>query len=289
LIGRLAAAHRALPDRAEAPALAWRLRALPVCASTETELDRWIAGVGRKAAIPDSALLERPLAVLARRQRFGHGQQGRPWSSPPGGVWLSAALPWPVEATAAASLALAVAVGLALELEALALPVRIKWPNDLLLVGPEGSMGKVAGLLPGLRLRGGRVRWARVGVGLNGRNPVPPGAANLVPLLGVARADPLRLAARVLAGLEWAVAWGERPEAVRVLAERRLLLHPEPVWLAGEAWQPAGLASDGGLVLCRGSQQRVLHRHFPLAFKGAPEGAGSQAVAPGASGSPPSS
>jgi BirA family biotin operon repressor/biotin-[acetyl-CoA-carboxylase] ligase len=281
VIGRLAAARRALPDRTAVPALAWRLRALPVCASTERELDRWLARTGGRAALPDAARLERPLAVLARRQRFGHGQLGRPWFSPAGGVWLSAALPWPVEATAAASLALAVAVGLALELEALALPVRIKWPNDLLLEFPGGRMAKVAGLLPGLRLRGGRVRWARVGVGLNGRNPVPPGATNLVPLLGVARADPLRLAARVLAALEWAVASAERPEAVRALAERRLLLPPGPVWLEGEAWRAVGLAADGGLVLCRGEQRRVLQRPIPPVIDAPPGGAGCQAVAQG--------
>lgn len=249
-----------------------------MCASTERELERWLADSGGSWALSGSARLERPLAVLARRQRFGHGQLGRPWSSPAGGVWLSAALPWPEQASTAASLALAVAVGLALELEALALPVRIKWPNDLLLELPGGRMGKVAGLLPGLRLRGDRVRWARVGVGLNGRNPVPPGATNLVPLLGVARADPLRLAARVLAALEWAVAWAERPEAVRALAERRLLLPSEPEWLAGEAWQAAGLAADGSLVLARGAQRRALQRLFPQEG-GAPGSAGSQAVA----------
>jgi BirA family biotin operon repressor/biotin-[acetyl-CoA-carboxylase] ligase len=279
VIGRLAAARRALPERVAAPALTWRLRALPVCASTERELERWLVGSGGKWALSGSARLEHPLAVLARRQRFGHGQLGRPWSSPAGGVWLSAALPWPQEPAAAASLALAVAVGLALELEALALPVRIKWPNDLLLELPRGRLAKVAGLLPGLRLRGGLVRWARMGVGLNGRNPVPPGATNLVPLLGVARADPVRLAARVLAALEWAAAWAERPEAVRALAERRLLLPPEPLWLEGEAWRAVGLATDGGLVLCRGEQRRVLQRLVPPVFEAASGAAGCQAVA----------
>lgn len=263
MIGRLAAARRALPERSTVPTLRWHLRSLPVCASTEGELERWLAGTGRRPAPWATGRLEHPLAVLARRQRFGHGQRGRPWSSPAGGVWLSAALPWPLEPSAAASLALAVAVGLALELEALALPVRIKWPNDLLLELPGGRLGKVAGLLAGLRLRGGRVRWARVGVGLNGRNPVPPGATNLLPLLGVARADPVRLAVRVLAALEWAVAWAERPEAVRSMAESRLLLPPEPLWLEGEAWQAKGLAVDGGLVLARGTQRRVLQRRFP--------------------------
>jgi BirA family biotin operon repressor/biotin-[acetyl-CoA-carboxylase] ligase len=145
------AARRALPVRPDAPALAWRLRGLSVCASSELELERWLASPALAAA----PSLTTPLAVVTRRQRFGRGQRGRVWLSPAGGAWISAALPWPADPAAAAAPGLAVAVGLALELEGLGLSVRLKWPNDLLLEGR-----KLAGLLPRLRLRGGRVRWA---------------------------------------------------------------------------------------------------------------------------------
>ena len=155
--------------------MSWQLRRLPVCASTEIELDRWLEQ--RQA----SALPQEWLAVAARRQRFGHGQQGRPWLSPEGGLWLSAAIPWAGALPGTASLGLAVAVGLAQQLEALGLAVRLKWPNDL-LVGDR----KIAGLLPRLRLRGQRIRAAQVGVGLNGCNRVPPRA------LSVAEATPRR-------------------------------------------------------------------------------------------------
>jgi BirA family biotin operon repressor/biotin-[acetyl-CoA-carboxylase] ligase len=253
LIGRIVALHRRLPAAGEAGRLTWRLRGLPVCASTESELDRWLAsptgGPGDR--------LERPLAVVARHQRFGHGQQGRTWISPPGGVWLSAALPWPTDPSTAAAPGLAVAVGLALQLEAIGLPVRLKWPNDLLLDGR-----KLAGLLPRLRLHGGRVRWARVGVGLNGRNPVPPGAANLRLVRAGIRSDPGRLTALVLAALEWAVAWAEHAEPVRRLAERRLLLRPQGILEAGELWWPVGLSADGGLLLACEKRRRVLRRSF---------------------------
>lgn len=253
MIGRIAALRRTLPHGAGCAAPPWRLRGLPVCGSTERELDRWLA-VG---ASPGSGRLAAPMAVIARRQRFGHGQQGRVWVSPPGGVWLSAALPWPEDPATAAAPGLAVAVGLALQLEALGASVRLRWPNDLLLEG-----GKLAGLLPRLRLRGGRVRWARVGVGLNGRNPVPAGAINLAKVLGRRDADPLRLTALVLAALEWAIGWALRPEPVRELAEARLLLPGGPVWEGSEAWQPLGLATDGGLVLGLGARRKVLQRDF---------------------------
>jgi len=240
------------------PAEHWRLRALPVCASTETELDSWLQHLitDPRAALPG------PVAVIARRQRFGRGQQGRVWSSPAGGVWLSAALPWHADPASAAAPGLAAAVGLALELEALGLTVRLKWPNDLLLMGTDGRLGKVAGLLPRLRLRGGQIRWARLGIGLNGCNPVPAGASNLRAALGAWQARPQRLAARLLRGLEWAAAMADQPQAVRQLAEQRLLVMPGSWEGACEGWQPLGLADDGALVLARGDQRQLLRRRF---------------------------
>ena len=230
----------ALPGRHAPPPLPWHLRSLPVCATTELELERWLA----------AGAAGLPRAVLARRQRFGRGQRGRTWLSPAGGAWISAALPWPQDPALAASPGLAAAVGLALELEELGLAVQLKWPNDLLLNGR-----KIAGLLPRLRLRGGRVRWAQVGVGLNGRHRLPCGAA------AVALPAP-SLVARVLRGLEWAVAHASEREVVRRAAEQRLGLPLPPLWQDGLPWQVEGLAADGGLRLRHGSRSLTLHRQF---------------------------
>ncbi len=242
----LAAALRRLPGDHPLP---WRLRCLPVCASTEPALEQWLAD----GAAP-------PLALLARRQRRGHGQQGRVWQSPPGGVWLSAALPWPAQPQGSAALALAAALGLALQLEALGLAPQIKWPNDLWIEGR-----KLAGILPRLRWRGGRVRHAQLGVGINGVNRVPAGAISLAEALGRNRhplAQPEPLAARVLRGLEWAAAAAAEPELVRRQAERRLW-RPGDGWEhAGQRWRIAGLALDGGLRLQREGAELVIQRRF---------------------------
>lgn len=263
--GRLLAERARLGPHPEAPPLTWRLRQLPICASTETELDRWL---GRLQLCDGDPPL--PLAVIADRQRFGRGQQGRIWSSPRGGVWLSAALPWPADPNRAAALGLAAAVGLARELQVLLegrsdARVALKWPNDLLLLRPQMPVRKLAGLLPRLRRRGARLRWARLGVGLNGCNPVPPGAIALADLPGLepggARLRPPRLAARVLRGLEWAVAQAHQPELVRQAAEALLWVGP-PLELDGELWQPRGLAADGRLRVRRGGQERFLERRF---------------------------
>ena len=242
------------------PRQPWQLHTLPVCASTEKELDRWLAQ--RFAGAP--LRLERPQVVLARRQRFGHGQYGRSWQSPPGGVWLSAALPWASLEPQAAAPGLAVAVGLLHQLDALGLEGRLKWPNDLLLQGPDGQWLKLAGLLSGLRLRGSCVRWARVGLGLNGCNPVPAGATTLVRSLGRSRARPRYLLPRVLDALAWAIASAREPELVRREAQARLWLPSQHVQLAGEVWLIEGLTRQGGLALTSSDgRQSVLHRPWP--------------------------
>lgn len=132
-------------------------------------------------------------------------------------------MPWPEEPGLAADLGLAVAVGLALQLEDLGLNVQIKWPNDLLVDGR-----KLAGLLPRLRIRGGRIRWARLGLGLNGSNRVPPGAISVAEALGrkLTAGERAALAARALIALDWAASQGHEPEAVRLQANRRLRLPP---------------------------------------------------------------
>ena len=260
--GRLGAARRSLgPGLASgstADLRAWQLRYVPICGTTERLLDDWLT----KAPCAQGPRLRAPLALFAGQQRFARGQRGRRWSSPPGGVWLSAALPWSPEPLGAAAVGLAVAVGLALELEDLGLPVRIKWPNDLYLPGSGGAMVKLAGVLPGQRLQGHQVRWARVGVGLNARNRVPCGAINVAVAAGRHLACPWRLSARVLRALDWAMAWADRPEAVMVLAEQRLWWPSQAIQLEGESWQPLGLHRDGGLVLGRQGRIRVWHRCF---------------------------
>lgn len=243
-----AAAIAAALPRQRPAALPWRLCWLPVCASTETELARRLAvGVGS------------PLAVIAHHQTRGHGQQGRQWLSPPGGVWLSAALPW----AASASPSLAVSLGLCLQLESLGLQPQIKWPNDLMLKGR-----KLAGVLPRQRWRGGRLMGCSVGVGLNGFNRVPEGAISLAEGLGRARprhghpqCRPDRLAALVLRALEWAVSASDQAELVRRQAEQRLWRSGSH-WHEGRSWQVAGLGSDGSLRLRDGERVLELRRHF---------------------------
>ncbi len=237
------------------PALSWQLRRWTVCASTEVELDRWLRR--RDPAQP----LTGGLVVMAHQQRFGQGQRGRVWHSPPGGLWISAAFPWPSPLEASAALGLAAAVGLAEQLEALGVAVSLKWPNDLLVDGR-----KLAGLLPRLRLRGNRVRWAQVGLGLNGTNRPPQGGISVAQALAGGgfhpRAKPQRLLPLALAALERSQQLAGDPDQVRRAAEGLLLRPPEGFLHGGERWQVLGLERDGGLRLQRPGAEITLQRSF---------------------------
>lgn len=244
--------------------MSWQVRRFAVCASTERDLERWLRSREREQRPLPGALaggLGGGLAVVAAHQRFGQGQRGRLWDSPVGGLWLSAAMPWPTALADSASLSLAVAVGLALQLEALGVVVQLKWPNDVLVGGR-----KLAGILPRLRLRGAQVRWAQVGLGLNGINRPPSGAISLAQALCQGpfhpKAKPQRLLKPVLAALDWAQAMAHQGELVRLEAEARLLRPAEGLLHADQIWQVAGLEPDGGLRLQRPGATVILQRSF---------------------------
>ena len=254
----------------------WQLRRLAVCGSTEDELDGWLRALGPAA---QSTLQGTSLAVVAERQLQGRGQRGRVWQSPPGGLWLSAALAWPTGG--GAPLTLAAAVGLALQLEGLGLAPQIKWPNDLLLGGR-----KLAGLLARLRLAGPRVRWAQVGLGLNGTNAVPAGAIALGACLPPERAAPAALLPLALAAVDWAQGHAQDPETVLNLAHGRLLRPPQGVLHAGQHWDVVGLGRQGSLLVRRGSQQLELQQLEPQPLEPLPPAgppSGQQSEAPGLS------
>ena len=106
---------------AGASARCWTIRHVPVCSSTEELLGTWLR---------DQPSLVGPRAVIATHQHRGVGQWGRAWVSPPGGVWISAALPWRSQGSGQAGLlGLALALSVVQRLEQRGLSVQIKWPN----------------------------------------------------------------------------------------------------------------------------------------------------------------
>lgn len=205
------------------------------CGSTQDEINRLaVAGAAHGTA------------VVAQVQTAGRGSRGRTWHSPAGGLWLSVL--WRPDAARGIEL-LSIRAGLALGglfdgIGGLP-PLRLKWPNDLML-----GDAKVGGVLCEARWSGEAADWVAIGVGLNVQNPVPDSTRVAATSLGVWRPDldPAELAGplqAVLARLESAAALTADELAAWVVRD----------WLKGRKLSAprvgtaAGISAQGELLI----------------------------------------
>jgi len=196
--------------------------------------------------------------VVAMEQLQGRGSRGRPWHSPPGGLWLSALYRPP--STGGLEL-LSVRVGLAV---ARALDphvptaVCLKWPNDLMLEGR-----KLGGILCEARWQGEALGWIAVGVGLNVRNPVPSELRETA--VSLAELEPDVQLETVLDSVSAAIRALDL--GAERLSPRELELFAARSWLDGrEIREPlagvvAGLNDDGALRVRTPQGSHVSLRH----------------------------
>jgi BirA family transcriptional regulator, biotin operon repressor / biotin---[acetyl-CoA-carboxylase] ligase len=185
------------------------------------------ASAGRRAGLADTiyyfeetgstndvaaALAERGAAhgtvVVAGRQTAGRGRMGRRWFSPPGaGLYVSL-----VSRSAAALPLLTIAGGAAVAdgiRQATGLPVRIKWPNDIVVPGSGSGprrWRKLAGILAEASSSGQDVTAVVLGIGINLRpSAYPRDIADRVSSLESELGRPVEAGA-VLAGILVALA-----------------------------------------------------------------------------------
>jgi len=130
---------------------AWRLLVEESLPSTQTP-------VAERAEAGEPA----GLAVMARIQTAGRGRAARSWASQRGNLALSVLLRPVAPAREAGQFALLAAVALH-EAARPHAPVRLRWPNDLLL-----GQAKLAGILTDAALRpGGTLAHVILGIGVN--------------------------------------------------------------------------------------------------------------------------
>jgi BirA family biotin operon repressor/biotin-[acetyl-CoA-carboxylase] ligase len=105
--------------------------------------------------------------VLADEQTAGRGRSGKRWRSRSGaGIWMTL-LERPNDVDALGVLSIRLGLKAAPVLERYTdEPIRVKWPNDLLL-----RSGKVAGILVETRWRAREPDWVAIGLGVNVRPP----------------------------------------------------------------------------------------------------------------------
>lgn len=200
--------------------------------------------------------------LVARRQTAGRGRAGRSWDTPgPGALTCSVVLapgsapvPW-------APLLVGLAVRRAV---APWVPVRLKWPNDVVVDEPPvagwGWGRKLAGVLCELHPSGAVV----AGIGVNCRQedlPVP-WAASIATVAGRAPSVPALLGAVGDALVAVLADWAGDPMAVRAeyAAASATLGQEVGVELPGGGvvrGRATGVADDGALVLADGVRVTV--------------------------------
>lgn len=133
-----------------------RVRALDATPSTNAEVKRAIEAGEAEG-----------LVVRARVQTRGYGRQGRSWTSPEGGLYCSLLLRPAVPVGELPTLSLVVSVALLRSLQGLGVAgARIKWPNDLVLVGEDVPGARGTGTERGAG--GGGALGADTGVAVDG-------------------------------------------------------------------------------------------------------------------------
>ena len=200
-------------------------------------------------------------ALFAEQQTGGRGRHGRAWASPAGSnLYLSLSRRFDGGLARLGGLSLVVGVATADALHALgASSIRVKWPNDLVIVDGD-SLRKIGGVLIEGGMQDGRPR-AVIGIGLNVRMPEDAADAigqpwtDLHALLGDTLPSRTAIAAALLASLADAIdrfdteglaPFLSRFDALDALRDADVVTTVGDIAHAGVA---VGLAEDGALRL----------------------------------------
>ena len=112
----------------------WTLHYKIKCKSTENELTNLLGYSEIKK--------NQPVAIIAREQFSGVGQNSKTWVSPKGGIWLSAAYPIFTKEFTSQIFSLSLGIKICEMLRQENINVFLKWPNDIFVNGK-----KIAGIL----------------------------------------------------------------------------------------------------------------------------------------------
>lgn len=129
------------------------------------------------------------VVVVADTQSGGRGRLNRTWSSPPGGAYLSIISRPELPPAHAPIYTLATAVAVTRTAREIGVDARIKWPNDVLVVGDHEQPRKLAGILTEMEGEADRVSWIVVGVGINvntSTEDLPPEGTSIARAAGTA-------------------------------------------------------------------------------------------------------
>ena len=221
----------------------WSLIYKYKCSSTENELNEYLKV---------HSLKKLPIAIFSRAQVKGVGQNGKKWISPIGGIWLSCAYPVLSGKFATDIFSISVAFFLCEMLFQESVEVTIKWPNDIFY----GSK-KLIGFLPRVIVRGNKIQYVRVGIGMNLNNITPKEGISLSNIFNKRKLSESYWASKVLKAINKAILFNNEKNKIiyganKFLNKKFLPSGYDSSWIIKE------IDSSGGLKIVKNCDQKVI-------------------------------
>ncbi len=225
----------------------WKLQYKLKCKNTEYELTNWLK---------DSPIKRyKPRAIVAKEQFLGIGQNSRPWISPKGGIWLSAAYPIFTPKFSSEIFSLSFAIKLCEMLNTESIKVDIKWPNDIFF-----NSKKLIGFLPRVITRGKEIIYVRIGIGMNFLNKTPLEGIALSEILNTKNICEYYWTAKILKTIHESVESNDRKEYIIKKANRYLTKKHLPRGYNSREWAIKEVDNNGNLRIYNGIQEKILTR-----------------------------
>lgn len=151
------------------------------------------------------------VVLVADHQTAGRGRLGRRWTAPPRSSLLMSVLLRPAldpEHLFSATMAVGISAADACR-DTIGLAPALKWPNDLIVTGVDGTVRKLGGMLTESLLRRDQVEALVVGIGINVNwpEPLPDELADIATALNHLAARPVDRDELLVALLEHLDLW----------------------------------------------------------------------------------
>ena len=225
----------------------WRLQYKIKCKSTEDELSNRL----RYSPIKRN----QPVAIIAREQFSGFGQNSKIWVSKKGGIWLSAAYPIFSKEFTSQIFNLSLGIKICEMLRQDNINVCLKWPNDI-FVGSK----KLIGFLPRVITRGKETIYVRIGLGMNVLNQTPSEGISLSKVLKTKNINQYYWTAKVIKAFHDSIECNNKKEYVIRSANKFLTRRFLPSGFCPQTWKIKDIDSNGNLRIQNDTQEKVLRR-----------------------------
>ena len=225
----------------------WKLQYKLKCKSTEYELTN---------LLQDSQIKRhKPMAIIAKEQLLGIGQNSRPWFSPKGGIWLSAAYPIFSSKFSSEIFSLSFAIKLCEMLSLESIKVDLKWPNDIFF-----NSKKLIGFLPRVITRGKEIVYVRIGLGMNFLNKTPLEGIALTEILKTKNICEYYWTAKILKSIQESVECNDKKEYIINQANKYLTKKHLPRGYSSKDWKIKYVDNNGNLRIYNEFQEKILTR-----------------------------